>query len=363
MGNRILSGMRPTGNLHLGNYFGAIKQFLDLQGAGHECFFFAADLHALTEVTGPTDIDRLSVEVVKNYLACGIDPAKSVLYRQSDVPEVSQISTLLGNVVTVAEMLRCTTYKGKCDDIVKEQLVNTFKIDKDEAKAIIRDGKEGNYLSPAELRRIENGFSYGLLGYPVLMASDILCIRADVVPVGKDQTQHVEMARDMAKTFNHLFKREVLTVPTLNEESPVTVRGIDGTEKMGKSAKNTIALLESLEEVKRKTLSIPTQSEPGGDMEPGTLSLYTLMDLCSPQGVYVEYLRRYHARDGKFFGEMKKRLAADISALLEPIQARYATLSNDDVRDVLAQGATKVRSIAGAVLEDMQRAMGLKGGG
>jgi len=356
--------MRPTGNLHLGNYFGAIKQFLDLQAAGNECFFFVADLHALTEVTGPTDIDRLSVEVVKNYLACGIDPAKSVLYRQSDVPEVSQISTLLGNIVTVAEMLRCTTYKGKCDVSAADELVRMKVVTKrEEGLKIVKDGGEVKHLSQDKLREIEHSFSYGLLGYPVLMAADILCVNADRVPVGKDQMQHVEMARDMARTFNAMFSRKVLTIPVLNEDNPPKVPGIDGMEKMGKSDGNTIALLESIDAVQKKVRGIPTQAQAGGEMEPGTNALYQLMELCSPGDVHTDYLRRYTAGEQKFFGEMKSRLASDITALLEPIQARYATLSDDEVRDVLALGAKTVRPIAGAVLEDMQRAMGLKGGG
>ena len=182
MSERVLSGMRPTGNLHLGNYFGAIKQFLDLQAAGDECFFFVADIHALTEVTGPTQVDSLSIEVAKNYLACGIDPAESTLYRQSDVPEVSEIAFLLGNVVKIGRLQTCTTFK----DRVRNKGVP------------------------------EGEVSYGLLGYPVLMASDILCVRAQKVPVGQDQIQHVEMTRDFARTFNHVFGKEVFVIPDLN---------------------------------------------------------------------------------------------------------------------------------------------------
>lgn len=356
--------MRPTGNLHLGNYFGAIQQFLELQAKGEQCFFFAADLHALTEVNGPTDVDRLSVEVVKNYLACGIDPEKSVLYRQSDVPEVSQIHVLLSNVVSIAEMRRCTTYKGKRDAEIIKALVNDHGVaDKDAALKIIEEELELTHLSLGDLRRMENRFSYGLLGYPVLMAADILCVRADRVPVGKDQMQHVEMARDMARSFNSMFKRNVFTVPVLNEANPPRIPGIDGSEKMGKSDGNTIALLEPIKSVVKKVRSIPTQAQAGGEMEPGTRALYQLMEICSPGDVHTDYLRRYTAREEKFFGEMKNRLAADISALLEPIQQRYAKLSDSDVRDVLAQGAQKIRTIAGAVHEDMQKAMGLKGGG
>lgn len=326
MSNRVLSGMRPTGNLHLGNYFGAIKQFLDLQTAGEECFFFVADIHALTEVTGLTEVDSLSVEVAKNYLACGIDPAKSTLYRQSDISEVSEITVLLGNVVKLGRLQTCTTFKDR----------------------VYNKGVP------------EGEVSYGLLGYPVLMAADILCVRADCVPVGQDQTQHVEMARDFARNFNHTFACEVFTIPQMNVSNPLRVPGIDGADKMGKSDGNTIALLEDITAVIKKVKTIPTQPEPGGEMQPGTRALYTLMELCSPPDVHTEYLRRYTSREGKFFGEMKQRLAEDIVALLEPIQTHYKQLKDDDVRDVLAQGANKVRLIASAVLKDMRSAMGLK---
>ncbi|HQT91269.1 MAG TPA: tryptophan--tRNA ligase [Candidatus Kryptobacter bacterium] len=322
---RVLSGMRPTGNLHLGNYFGAIKQFLDLQAAGEECFFFVADIHALTEVTALTEIDRLSVEVAKNYLACGIDD-RSTLYRQSDVPEVSEIAVLLGNTVKLGRLHACTTFK----DRVRNKGIP------------------------------EGEVSYGLLGYPVLMASDILCVRANKVPVGQDQVQHVEMTRDFARAFNSTFCSEVFVIPDVNISNPLRVPGIDGAEKMGKSDGNTIALLENLKEAARKVRSIPTQAEAGGEMQAGTRALYTLMELCSSPDVHSAYLRRYHAADGgKFFGEMKKRLAADVVALLTPIQERYAALSDDDVRCSLAQGAARVRPIAAAVLSDMRKAMGL----
>jgi len=317
--------MRPTGNLHLGNYFGAIKQFLDLEAAGEECFFFVADIHALTEVTAPTEVDRLSVEVAKNYLACGIDPEKSTLYRQSDVPEVSEITVLLGNITKIGRLQTCTTFK----DRVRNKGIP------------------------------EGEVSYGLLGYPVLMASDILCVRAQKIPVGQDQVQHVEMARDFARVFNNMFGKEVFVIPEVNINNPLRVPGIDGADKMGKSDGNTIALLEDTAAVTKKVKAIPTQPEPGGEMQPGTRALYTLMELCSPPEVHSDYLRRYTNREGKFFGEMKNRLAKDIVALLEPIQQRYKALSDDQVRGILAQGAARVRPITAHVLSDMRKAMGL----
>ena len=346
MKTRVISGMRPTGsgNLHLGNYFGAMKQFIDLQDKDFDCFYFIADLHGLTEVIALTQIDELSVGVAKNYLACGVDPERSTLYRQSDVPEVSEISVLLGNITKISALRRCTTFKGKVEDL--------------QAK---RKGELGRDLTQDEADSLENSFSYGLLGYPVLMAADIFSVRAEVVPVGEDQVQNVEFARDFARQFNTMFDGSYLTVPKVNEVNPLRVPGVDGSgKKMGKSEGNTIDLLEGLPTIRKKVLGMRTQEEAGGAMSTGTEALYMLMQLCSPPDVHTSYLQRYAAREEKFFGEMKKRLAEDIVALTTPIQERFARLSSDDVRDILALGAKKVRPIAAAVLSDMRKAMGLK---
>lgn len=321
--------MRPTGQLHLGNYFGAIKQFCDLQDAGNECYYFSADLHACTEISGPTQINDLSVEVVKNYIACGVDPSRSILYRQSDVPEISELTVLLGNIVRIGRLRACTTFKDRVRNkgIPEEQV------------------------------------SYGLLGYPVLMAADILCVRANRVPVGKDQMQHVEMARDFAGAFNQMFGSEVFTIPEINLQDPVRVPGVDGADKMGKSDGNTIQLLEDPKSVVRKVGKIPTQADSGGEMADGTRALYTLMDLCSPREVFEEYVQRYNRGEGKFFGEMKRRLAEDIVALLQPIQEKYSQLDDELIEQFLREGAQQVREVAGQVLKDMHRAVGLRRSG
>lgn len=325
MKRNVLSGMRPTGNLHLGNYFGAIVQFLELQASGDDCYFFVADVHALTEVNGPTEVDALSIEVAKNYLACGVDPVRCALYRQSDVPEVSEIAILLANVAKVGRLRNCTTFKDRLHN---------------------RGVSEGEV-------------SLGLLAYPVLMAADILAVGAHRVPVGLDQTQHVEMARDFARSFNHVFGAEVFTIPEMHLRTAPRVPGIDGAEKMGKSDGNTIALLDDEAVVLKKVLQIPTQAESGGEMEPGTRALFQLAELCSPPDVHADFLRRYHAGE-RFFGDMKRRLAADISALLRPIQERYHALEDEEVRDTLILGAERVRPVARDVLRAMQHAMGLK---
>jgi tryptophanyl-tRNA synthetase len=328
MTKRVISAMRATGGVHVGNYYGAIIQFQQLQALSNECFYFVADLHALTEVAGVIDIDSVSVEVAKHYLACLLGPPNSILYRQSDVPEVSQMAVLLGNIVSLGRLRTCTTFK---------------------------DRVRNRGLAEGEV-------SYGLLGYPVLMSADILSVRADCVPVGQDQIQHVEMTRDFARAFNRTFGRDVFTIPEVNLQDAVRVPGIDGSEKMGKSDGNTIRLLDDPESVRSKILGIPTQAEPGGDMTKGTRALYKLMELCSPKEIYEQYVERYQRQDGKFFGEMKRRLAEDVVALLQPIQDRYRVLRDDEVREVLASGSRTVRQIAAEVLDDMCSAIGLTSG-
>ena len=322
---RVLSGMRSTGNVHLGNYFGALQQFLELQEK-HQCFFFVADLHALTEVQGPTETRRLSVEVVKTYLACGIDPARSTLYQQSDVPQIAQLAILLGNTVGVGRLRSCTTYKDR----------------------IKNKGAE------------EGDVSLGLLAYPVLMAADILAVRGSIVPVGKDQKQHIEMARDFAKGFNQRFQDDVFTIPDMNLLDPIRVPGIDGSnQKMGKSLGNTIALLDRPEQIQKKVMKIPTQERSGvSDISPGTDALFQLVNLCCSAEQKAAYAEDWKAGRMRF-GEVKQRLAEALIVLLTPIQDRYDSLRDSDVRDVLSDGAKTARGIAQDVLEAASAAMGL----
>lgn len=324
---RVLSGMRPTGNLHLGNYLGAIRQFLELQKLSGDCFFFIADIHALTEILIKgtfDDIDALSIEVAKYYIACGVDPKLCHIYRQSDIPEISEINTLLANVAALGLLRRCTTYKER---IIK-------------------------------LNRKEGELSLGLLGYPVLMAADILGVRAQSVPVGKDQKQHVEMARQIAMRFNNMFG-PVFTIPQMNLKDAIRVPGIDGAEKMGKSDGNTISLLDPPEMVIKKVKSIPTQSETSAELTPGTHALFALTEMCCDPDVYADFHRKLLSGEGRFFGAMKEKLADDINRLLEPIQANYNSLSDDDVRAVLQAGATVARPVAKGVLTQMREAMRL----
>jgi tryptophanyl-tRNA synthetase len=323
---RILSGMRPTGSLHIGNYFGAIKQFLELQRSAAECYFFIADYHALTEATGPTQVGALTLEVAKSYVAAGIDPSQCVLYRQSDVPEIFCMATLLGNMIGLGTLQRCTTFKDR----------------------VLRLGRRADEVS------------YGLLGYPVLMAIDILGVRADRVPVGEDQRQHVEMTRDFAIRFNHTFKSEVFTIPRMHLQQAERVPGIDGSEKMGKSEGNTISLLESDESIIRKVRRIPTQGGPITEQSPGTRALFEFVRLACPPDTYDHYRRRAEAGEDRFFAGMKDDLIDALRLLVGNIREHHASLSDDAVVRILQSGSERARETASAVLTDMQQAIGFR---
>lgn len=321
---RILSGIRPTGKIHLGNYLGAIKQFKELQeDQNNECFFFVADLHALTTLNKPIDIDKKSIDVVRTYLACGIDEEKSLIYRQSDIPEIPYFATLLGMITPEALLRRCTTFKDKA---AKQETV-----------------------------------SLGLLSYPVLMAADILIINADTIPVGEDQLQHLEIVRDIAIKFNNIFG-EVLTLPKARAMNAIRVPGLDGTGKMGKSDNNTIDVVEDAKSIKKKVMSATTDLGPtkGQEMSPPMKNLYYLLELCSTPEIYNMYKDMYERGEQRFYGELKQQLANDIIELLAPIRERFHSpaCSEEKVRFILYENRERVSPIARRVLKSVQSNLG-----
>lgn len=339
----ILSGIRPTGRLHYGNYFGAIYHFLRLQEQGERCYYFIADYHALTTVTERRDIFRQTLDMLRTYVACGLDPVKSVIYRQSDLPATAELALMLGMVTNIGHLERGTTYKDKLTRL------------QDDPRA------EGNPLS------------YGLLGYPVLMAADILIVRADIVPVGDDQRQHLEMAIDIAKKFNHRFDAEVLHIPQGVGREALRLPGLDGSAKMGKSDNNTLDLLDDPETVLKKIKSVPTTTDPlpldteSNDpdvvlpkMPPGVGVLYRLLNLLAPEEVFVDFLGKYR-RGEKFYGTLKKTTAEYVSAFNAPIIEKYHAPDNDDqfVKDFLTENAKKVTPVALDTVERCREAMGL----
>lgn len=360
--DRVLSGMRPTGRLHIGNYRGAAQQFVQLQNSGADCLFFVADLHALNELDGPEDLDAASIEVVRSYMACGLDPGRVSLYRQSHVPEISELTVLLYNFVTLAQLRRATSVKGAVDKLATKEMVARGDAPDEEtaAKMLKADDPDYGSLTELDLLKLGNTLNTGLYLYPVLMAADILAVDSTLVPVGADQRPHVEFARDLAKSMNHFCKREVFVVPKLTEDSSVTVPGIDGKSvKMSKSAKNSIALLDSPAIIKKKVKGMPTQAEAVGARDVGTENLYKMLELFD-EPLADEFLARWGNPADKYFGEMKLRLADRLVALLEPIQNAHAGISDDDVRDVLARGTNQVRPIAAATLHRVKVGIGFE---
>jgi tryptophanyl-tRNA synthetase len=339
----ILSGIRPTGRLHYGNYYGAIKDFLDLQEKGDRCFYFIADYHALTTVSERTDFERQTIDMLRTYVACGLDPARSIIYRQSDLPCTAELSLLLGMITNIGFLQRGTTYK---DHIAK------VKQNPDEP--------EGNPLS------------YGLLGYPVLMAADILIVKADLVPVGDDQRQHLEMAADIAERFNARFG-ETLKVPAGVPRGALRLPGLDGAAKMGKSENNTLDLLDDPKTVLKKIKAVATTTDPlplktpSNEPDavlaelPSTVAvLYRLLSLLAPREVYEDFVNKYR-RGEKFYGTLKTTLADYVSQFNAPIIEKYNDPSNSDeaIREFLRANAAKVTPVALETVEAVRKAMGI----
>lgn len=340
----ILSGIRPTGRLHYGNYFGAVRDFLLLQDAGHTCYYFVADYHALTTITERIEVYQHTISMLRTYVACGLDPVKSVIYRQSDLPSTAELSLLLGMIANVGMLERGTTYKDKL------------------AKLPAAKGPEGNPLS------------YGLMGYPVLMAADILIVQADKVPVGDDQRQHVEMAIELARKFNHRFG-DVLKIPSTVPRTALRLPGLDGSAKMGKSDNNTVDLLDDEKTVLKKIKSVPTTTDPQPlntdsndpdtiipQMPTGVGTLYRLLSLLAPEEVFADFVDRYRRGD-KFYGDLKKTVAAAVSAFNAPIIERFHAPENTEetVRAFLHENAKRVSPLALDTVERCRAAMGIGG--
>jgi len=317
---RILSGIQPSGTLHLGNYLGAMKQHIELQDE-HECFYFIANYHTLTTIQDPDRLRELTRDVALDYLAMGLDPDKVNLFRQSDIPEVTELAWVLGTVTGKGLLDRATSYKDKLARGLRS--------------------------------------SMGLYCYPLLMAADILIYRSDLVPVGKDQVQHIEMTQDMAGYFNNTF-REVFVrpEPRLNE-APV-VPGLDG-QKMSKSYHNTIELFGEPKPTRKKIMSIKTDSTPVEDpKDPARCNVFALLKLIAEPEEVQEWARRYRA-GGLGYGEVKKRLVALYEAFFgarRETRAKWAARP-DDVEDILRVGAAHARAVAQEVMADVRDACGI----
>lgn len=305
---RILSGIQPSGKLHLGNYLGAIKQHIELQEKG-EVFYFIADYHALTSLRDKNALKEYSLDVALDYLALGLNPEKATFYRQSDLPEVTELTWLLSTVTPMGLLERCHSYKDKI------------------AKGISPD--------------------HGLFAYPVLMAADILIINSDIVPVGKDQKQHIEVTRDIAQRFNYIFG-EVFKIPQerIMEETGV-ILGIDG-QKMSKSYGNTIEIFLEGKELKQKVMSIVTDSAPiEAPKDPDKNNVYNILKFFISEEENKEWRERF-LKGGVKYSDVKKRLISVLDeTFFEARERRKELLKRKDyVFDVLKEGAKKAREIA-----------------
>jgi len=325
----VVSGIRSTGRLHLGNYFGAVRQFLGMQHT-HQCYFFIADYHSLTTHPDPAALRASTRQVLIEYLACGIDPGLATLYRQSDIPEIPELYMLLNMHAYVGELERVASFKEK-------------------------------------VRKQPDNVNAGLLTYPVLMTADIIIHRARWVPVGKDQEQHLEMARNFVQRFNRFYATDFFPEPHPFRQSDgrmVKVPGLDGSGKMGKSEGEAQAIFLSDEPavVRKKVMRAVTDSGPtsmGAPLAETITHLFGLMELVSAPDVVKHFLDAY-AQCSIRYGDLKKQLAEDIITFLAPIQERIHALEADDMqlRRVLNEGAEKARASAGDTLKTVRNLMG-----
>ena len=319
---RVLTGITPSGTLHIGNYFGAMRPAIELQ-AGGDAYYFIADYHSMTAITAAAERRGYTQGIALDWLACGLDPAKSVFWRQSDVLEVCELTWLLGSITPMGLLERAHSYKDKL------------------AKGI----------AP----------SFGLFAYPVLMAADILLYDSNLVPVGRDQKQHVEMTRDIAIKFNQTYGETfVVPEPAIREEV-ATVPGLDG-QKMSKSYGNSVELFGEEKAVRKQIMSIVmdsrTPQEPKPDAEKNIA--VQLLKLVAPKDVAADYESRLRA-GGLGYGDLKKALFEHCWSHFAPARARRAELaaSLDYVDQVLRDGASRARAVAGKVLARARQAAGL----
>ena len=324
----VASGIRPTGNLHLGNYFGAVKSFLTMQ-CEYNCFFFIADWHSLTTHPNPSNLRQSVKTILAEYLACGLDPEKATLYVQSDVREIAELYLYLNMNAYLGELERVTTFKDK-------------------------------------VRSQPNNVNAGLLTYPSLMAADIIIHRAVKVPVGKDQEQNMEMARKFARRFNQIYGVEYFPEPAsfhLSEKA-VKVPGLDGSGKMGKSEGNAIYLVDDEKVIHKKVKRAVTDAgpvEPNSEKPEPIQNLFTMMEIVSEKDTYDYFNEKYNTCAIRY-GDMKKQLAEDINTFCAPIRERINEIVADEayLDKVIRMGAEKASSSASKTLDDVRRIIGFK---
>ena len=324
----VVSGIRPTGNLHLGNYFGAVQSFLQMQN-DYNCYFFIADWHSLTTRPKPEDIIRSSNTILAEYLACGIDPSKATIYVQSEVKEVLALYLYLNMNAYLGELERCTTFKEKA-------------------------------------RKQPENVNAGLLTYPTLMAADILLHKAVKVPVGKDQEQNMEMARKFARRFNTMYDVDFFPEPqnfSLSEKA-VKIPGLDGSGKMGKSEGNCIYLMDDEATIKKKVMKAVTDQgpqQPNSEKPEVIENLFTFLRIVSSKDTYDYFNEKWNDCSIRY-GDLKKQLVADISAFTAPIRERIMEYENnvDLLNKIALEGAEKARESARKTLSEVREIIGFR---
>jgi tryptophanyl-tRNA synthetase len=327
---RVVSGIRPTGRLHLGNYFGAVRNFLAMQ-EDYECYFFIADIHSLTTHPNPDDLNNNVKQVLAEYLGMGLDPEKCTLFVQSDVPEISEMYTYMNMHAYVGELERSAAFKDK-------------------------------------VRANPNNVNAGLLTYPVLMAVDILIHKADFVPVGKDQEQHLEMTRVFARRFNNLYNAECLVEPQAYSQTGklVKVPGLTDQGKMSKSGGegDAIFFTDSDKVTHKKIMRAVTDQGPqatNSEMSSAVQNLFDLMELVTEPSVIQEF-KKAHDDCSIRYGDLKKQLSEDVLKFVGPIRERISEIRNDEsyIKQVAAMGAEKARESAGRTLKEVREIIGFK---
>ena len=345
----VVSGIRPTGNLHLGNYFGAVKSFLRMQDE-YNCFFFIADWHSLTTHPHPDNIRNSVKTILSEYLACGIDPEKATIYIQSDVPEVVELYLYLNMNAGIGELMRTASFKDKA----RQQL------------HISREGCEGDVEKEIFNEGNKHSVSAGLLTYPTLMAADIIIHKALKVPVGKDQEQNMEMARRFARRFNSTYGVDFFPEPAsfhLGNKS-VKVPGLDGSGKMGKSEGNAIYLIDDEKTIKKKVMKAVSDAgptEPNSVKPEPIANLFTMMEIVSEKETYDFFNEKYNNCEIRY-GDMKKQLAEDINKFCAPIRERILDMAaNTEYLDKVARmGAEKARESASKTLNEERQIIGFR---
>ena len=324
MAHKVFSGFRPTGKQHIGNYLGAIQNWITLQD-NYDCVYCVVDIHALTTIESTKNLREDIHDMVLDWLASGIDPEKSIIFVQSHVPQVMELSTLFGMLTSLSWLLRVPTFKEK----VKLQPQNV---------------------------------NFGLVGYPVLMAADIALYKGEVVPVGEDQLPHIELAREIVRRFNSLFGN-VFPEPQGKLTSSPLILGLDGVQKMSKSCDNQIEITASPQEILKRVMSAVTDPSRRYRKDPGHPEICNIFSLHKifTDTAKVEEISSECINAGIGCVDCKKLLAGNIAASFEPFRERRALLASkpEYVKDVLASGANRAQSIAIKTMDEVRDAIGL----